>query len=479
MQQPAQRLPTRGAERAIAETLAAFAAELRFEAIPAAVRERAKHLVLDAVGIALASSRHEFARCALAGLQALDDPGPVPVIGLGARLTARDAASLNGILVHGLDFDDTHLAGIVHATASAFPAALSAAVASGADGRELLTAYVLGVEVAARLGAVAKAGFHQVGFHPTSVCGVFSSALLAGRLMELSRSQLAMAQGIALSMASGSFEFLEDGAWTKRLHPGWAAASGITAAALAKGGFVGATAAYEGRFGLYRSYLGPLEERCDYSLATAGLGEVFEVMNVALKPYPACHFTHGCLDAAIALAREHRLEPGAITRAVAHVPEGVVKTVCEPLEGKRRPQNAYDAQFSIPYQVAAALLRGRFTLEELEPEAVGDPKIRALAARVDYAIDPDTTFPKHYSGEVVLELQGGRQLRRREPINRGAPDRPLGNHEIAEKFMANATTAVARERAEQIRSLVLGLDELAAAGELAEALGKARADRTP
>jgi 2-methylcitrate dehydratase PrpD len=472
MQQHAEPVSEPDAQGTIADRLAAFAADLRFEEIPREVRERAKHLILDALGIALASTRRDFARRALAGLEALGDRGEVPAIGFGTRLTARDAAILNGILCHGLDFDDTHLAGIVHATASAFPAALSASVTAGASGRDMLAAYVLGVEAAARLGAVAKGGFHQVGFHPTSVCGVFGSALLAGRLMGLGPDRLAMAQGIALSMAAGSFEFLEDGAWTKRLHPGWAAASGIAAAALAKGGFIGATAAYEGRFGLYRSYLGPLETRCDYGLATARLGEVWEVMNVALKPYPACHFTHGCLDAAIALASEQGFDPVAIRRITALVPEGVVKTVCEPLASKRRPQNAYDAQFSIPYQVAAALLRGRFTLEELEPETLEAPEILGLAARVEYALDPESTFPQHYSGELVIETLDGRTVRRREPINRGAPDRPLANEEIALKFMTNATTAVPDARARALRELVLRLDEVSEARHLAEKLGE-------
>ena len=456
----------------IAATLAGFAARLTYDAIPEPVRERAKHLILDATGIALASSRHEFARRALAGMQALRDQGEVPVIGCDERLTARDAATLNGILCHGLDYDDTHLAGIVHATASAWPAALSASILAGAGGRELLTAYVVGVETAARLGAVAKGGFHQVGFHPTGLCGAFGCALLAGKLMGLSAAELHHGQGIVLSMAAGSFEFLEDGAWTKRLHPGWAATCGITAAALAKGGFVGATSAYEGRFGLYKSHLGPLETRCDYGLATAGLGEVWEVMNVAIKPYPACHFTHGCLDAAAVLAREDAFDQNEIESVTALVPEGVISTVCEPLASKRRPQNAYDAQFSIPYQIATVLRRGRFTLAELEPGALTDPETLALAleARVGYAIDPETTFPEHYSGEVRIRLKDGRELGRREPINRGAPDRPLSDAEIVDKFTSNASTAVPADRAQQIRDVILNLDASPAARALADVL---------
>ena len=465
----AQPRPDPATHGPIAEQLAAFAADLRFEQVPEAVRARAKHLILDASGIALASTRHEFAQRALAGLLELGDRGEVPGLGFDATLTPRDAATLNGILCHGLDFDDTHLAGIVHATASAWPAALSSAMMTGASGRDLLTAYILGVEVAARLGAVAKGAFHQVGFHPTALCGTFGAALLAGRLMGLTAGQLAMAQGIALSMAAGSFQFLEDGAWTKRLHPGWAAACGITAAGLARAGFVGASAPYEGRFGLYKSYLGPLEAGCDQRLATAGLGTVWEAMNVAVKPYPACHFTHGCLDAAIALAGEAPIDPDRVARIRTLLPAGVVSTVCEPLDAKRRPQNAYDAQFSIPYQVATALLRGRFTLAELEPDALVDPGILGLAAKVDYAVDPDTTFPKHYSGEVVVEMTDGATLRRRVPINRGAPDRPLANAEVVEKYLANATTAVSKAKAAAVQDQILGLDALPDARDLRDA----------
>lgn len=448
----------------IAARLAAFAHDLRFDDIPAAVRERAKHHILDALGIALASTRFDFAHRTLSALQGLSGPGAVALFGLPARLPPRDAALMNGTLCHGLDFDDTHLGGVIHPTASAFPAALSAAVqagdAAGRDGRDLLTAYVIGVETAARLGAVAKGGFHQVGFHPTGLIGTFSSALVAGRLLGLTPQALHMAQGIALSQASGSLEFLEDGAWTKRLHPGLAASNGLTAAALAAQGFVGAADPYGGRFGLYRAYLGPSAAACDLGLATAGLGETWELCNTAIKPYPACHFTHGCIDAALALVSEHEIRPEDIAEIRAFVPAEVVKTVCEPVENKMRPANSYDAQFSIPWLVAAAIRSGRMSLAEVAPEALNDPATLALARKVRYEIDPDSGFPQHYSGEVAIVTRDGREWRHREAINRGAAERPLSNGEIVAKFFANATTAVARQRAEALAETVLALDRL-------------------
>src|SRR5689334_14345093 len=271
----------------------------------------------------------------------------------------------------------------------------------GASGADLLTAYVAGIESAIRLASVGSGPFHQLGFHPTGLIGIFGCTLAAGTLMGLSPQALVMGQGIALSMAAGSMEFLEDGAWTKRMHPGWAAQSGITAAALARQGFVGPSRAYEGRFGLFNAYIQAGIEPERWGRATAGLGEIWETMAVAIKPLPACHFTHACSDAALALAKQHKFAMGDIERVKALVPAEVVKTVCEPEANKRRPANAYDAQFSIPFVVAASLLRGRFTLAELEPETLSDPAVLALADKVEYEVDAGSNFPRSYAGELV------------------------------------------------------------------------------
>jgi 2-methylcitrate dehydratase PrpD len=195
-------------------------------------------------------------------------------------------------------------------------------------------------------------------------------------------------------------------------------------------------------------------------------------MEVAVKPFPACHFTHGCADAAIALRRDHQLDPRAIEHVEALVPAEVVKTVCEPVVNKRRPANSYDAQFSIPFIVAAALMRGRFTLAELTPQAISDPDILALAGRVDYRVDPASGFPKYYSGELIVTTTDGRSRRHREHMNRGCGDRPLSAAEILAKFHDNAARAVARERAREIADVILGLD---AAGDVREIANRLRA----
>jgi 2-methylcitrate dehydratase PrpD len=341
----------------------------------------------------------------------------------------------------------------------------------GLSGRAVLTAYVAGIETGARLGAVAKGAFHQIGFHPTGLIGAYACALLAGRLLGATPAQLHMAQGITLSTGAGSLEFLEDGSWSKRLHPGWAGVAGITGAALARQGFVGPQRPYEGRFGLFPSHLGPLAEGCDYALATAGLGETWELEQVAVKPFPICHFAHGCADAALALRREHGLRPEDIAEVRALVPREVIKTICEPAANKLRPVSDYDAKFSLPFIVAACLVRGRFGLAELEADALHDETILALAAKVRYEADPASPFPRAYSGELVLTTRDGRELRQREHINRGAAERPLGNAEIEAKFLDNAQRAVSRERAERIRDALLGLPDVADVREMAAVLG--------
>jgi len=445
----------------ISRTLAQFAHDLSFDAIPQEVRERAKHLMLDATGIAYASGSYDFAHKTLTAIAGLGGDGRVPVIGLPQRLSPRDAALVNGVLAHGLDFDDTHTGGIIHSTASVWPTVMSTAFMRGTSGADLLVAYIAGVEAATRLGAVGSGHFHQVGFHPTGMIGVFGCTLAAGTLMGLSPQALTMAQGIALSMAAGSLEFLEDGAWTKRMHPGWAAQSGITAAALGREGFVGPTRAYEGRFGVFNSYLqGGLEDE-RWGRATAGLGSIWETMAIAVKPLPACHFTHACADAAMILARQHQFKIDDIVRIKALVPGEVVKTVCEPVANKRRPANAYDAQFSIPYLVAASLIRGRFTLAELEPEALNDEAILRVCDLVDYEVDPRSTFPRHYTGDVQISLRDGRVLMHREAMNRGCADRPLSNGEIVEKFTGNARMRLSVRQASEVQEAVLGLDRAA------------------
>ena len=348
---------------------------------------------------------------------------------MAKRLAQRDAALLNGVLCHGLDYDDTHMTGIIHLTVSVLPTVLSLAGQRGASGADMLAAYIAGVETGARIASATRGGLHAHGFHPTAVVGAFASTLAAGRLLGLDAAQLVHAQGVALSMASGSLQFIEDGAWTKRMHPGWAAQAAITAATFAANGIQAPQAPYEGRYGFYRCYLGEAEHaRIDLSLATAGLkadgsATQWEVENVAIKPFPMCHFVHASADAAIALHRQG-IDPSRIRAVEVHVPAGVVQSVCEPVANKRRPTSDYDAKFSLVYAVASGLLRGRLGLKELTPEAFWRPRSAEPdgSHRIRRGCQDHIPASLHRRGpRHARRRRDGAASRAREPRSRRAP----------------------------------------------------------
>lgn len=446
----------------IAETLAQFVYALRHDDIPAPVRERAKDLMLDAIGIAFASTKFEFAGKARDGLTFFGG-GPRAVIGMKTRLALRDAVVMNGVLIHGLDYDDTHLEGVVHASASCFPCALGTAAEMDASGRDLITAYIAGLEAIARLGMVAKGGLHLNGLHPTGTVAAFACSLIAGKLMGLDAEQLVMAQGNALSTAGvSSRQYGLEGAWTKRLHPGWGAQAGITAAALARGGTIGPRQVYEGDYSLYRTLTAQRFGECDLLLATKNLGDVWETARVAVKPIPACHLVHACSDAAVALAGTHRIDPLQIRSIRARVPAQAFPIVCEPAAKRRRPVSSYAAQFSLYHAVAASLLRKKFGLAEMEPGVYNDPAVLALSDKVSYEADPASEYPKYFSGELVITMNDGRELRHREHINRGAAERPIVRADIEKKFFDNTGMALTPARARRVHEAVFGADRACA-----------------
>ncbi|MDZ4801880.1 MAG: MmgE/PrpD family protein [Bryobacteraceae bacterium] len=439
----------------VAERLADFAHRLKYRDIPASVVDRAKLHMLDAIGTALVATRYDFARDIHAGLKSMDETGNHTVLGMDSRLPLRDAVLMNAALAHGLDYDDTHMAGIIHPSASALPCALGVAEHIDASGQELLAAYVLGVESAIRVGKAAKGGFHHIGFHPTGLCAHFSCALLAGRLLGLAPGQLVMAQGIVGSTAAASHEFRATGAWNKRLHPGWAGVAGITAAKLAKHGFIAPSTVYEGKFGLYRSHLGALANDIDFDTISDGLGEHWEMPLTAIKPFPVCHFIHASADAALTLRARHNLTPAQIARIRILLPQPTMHIVADPPITKRHPTTDYQAKFSAQFSIAACLVRGRLTLAELEPEVLNDKTIAELADRTDCEADPTSGYPRYFSGGVVITTEDGRELRHMEPVNRGAEDRALTSDEITAKFMDNACMVVSKQRATDIRTAVL------------------------
>src|SRR6195952_3720662 len=432
-----------------ARTLAEFAAGLKFQDIPAPVLHRAKLLILDALGCGLASNAYDFAAVAVAGATALGGEGNCSVIGRDVRLPVRDAALANGMLIHGLDFDDTHLNSIIHATAACLPCALSFGESRGIDGKTFLIAYAAGMETAIRVGAAVKGGFHHAGFHATGLVAHFSSAVVAARILGLPTEGIVAAQGIAASTASGVQVFLEEGAWTKRMHPGWAAVAGITAGVLAEKGFKAPTRPYEGRFGFFDTHIQLPAAPIDLSAELNSLGEVWELAVTAIKPYPVCHFSHGCADAAIELHAE--VNHADIASVEAFLPRDTMPIVAEPAAAKTNPTNEYEAKFTAQFVIATCLIKGAFGLADLLPAALKDPVVLDLTRRVTCAIDPDTAFPAFFSGGVRVTLKDGRSRFKHIRINSGAGERALDEAAVSKKFLASAALSIPLGPAQRIR----------------------------
>lgn len=440
----------------LAARLANFAAGLRYDDLPPAVVTSVRLRVLDILGIALAASTHDFAPAVLQPLEAWGARGDCTVVGAKGTAPPPLAALTNGTLAHGLDFDDTHAASITHASAVVLPAALAVGEAEGADGRAVVTAAVAGYEAITRLGMAAAGAFHARGWHATSVCGPFAAALAAGRLTGLDAGRLTAALGLAGSVASGVQEFLADGSWSKRLHAGWAAHGGVVAAALARGGFTGPATILEGRFGLYRTFLGAEPDPRPFDT----LGREWETLRVGFKPYPCCHYLHAYLDCALALRREHGIGVDEIEAVECLVPAGEVPIICEPRAAKLRPRTTYDAQFSLPFTLAAALSDDRVGLDTFAPERLADERLLALASRVGHAVDPASRFPDGFPGWVRLRLRDGRVMEAREPDGRGGPARPLPPEAIVAKFRDNAARALPTGRVAALERAALGVDAL-------------------
>src|SRR4051812_1331578 len=452
------------AEQPLSRTIAEFVQNVDYRALPQRLRDFARYHILDTVGTALAATKFEFAQRALSGLAAMADGGSATVLGMGATLPLKDAVIMNGILAHGLDYDDTHPGGPVHPSSSAFPCALGLAEFLDRSGKDLLTAYLVAVEISTRVGMATNGALLKSGYHTTGVAGHMGCALGAGHLMRLNAEQLVFAQGLAGSTASALAEHRADGAWNKRFHPGWAGAGAITAASLARSGFIGTRKIYEGQDGLFRSHAGTHLALVVPQALVDGLGSIWRAEEVAIKPYPVCHMLHACIDSVLALKQQHEIKPDDIAEVCALLHPAVFHSVCENPELRRKPASDYIAKFSVYYTLAAALVRGRCGLAELEDEALNDPAILALAARVTYDVDPDSAFPEYFSGGAMITLKNGKTFRHVDKINRGAGDRALTGAEISEKFLENAELVTTSARARELRDFVLDIEQHSARG---------------
>jgi 2-methylcitrate dehydratase PrpD len=415
----------------VAEALADKIVALKPESLPAATTRKCEDLLIDVVGLCVTARNEDYIASALAGW---DDAGPCTAIGHKRTLNAAGAAFVNGTAAHGEDFDDTFEGGPVHAGAVIVPAVLAACERYNADGRMALIGIATGAEVLCRLSLVAPKAVHKAGFHPTAVFGAMGAAAGVGAALGLNTRQIVDALGIAGSMAGGIIEYLAEGAWTKRLHAGWAAQSGIRAALLARAGFVGPRTVLEGAHGLFHGFAHTTKG--DYDALTADFGTRWVTDTLAFKPYPCGTMAQPYIDCARRLAARG-IRPEDIREIVCEVAEGTVHRLWEPLADKQRPRNGYAAKFATPYLLATGFFRGGVGLGAFTEAAIRDSQVLALAAKVRFVIDPQNPYPNNYTGHIRATLKDGGVIEERQPYLRGGAQEPLTRQDVSDKFALN------------------------------------------
>ena len=415
----------------VSRTVAERYAALRADDLPALARERAADMLLDVAGLCIAARHADYVQALVASW---DEPGRCTALGHAGSRGAAAAAMINGTAAHGEDFDDTFEGGPVHAGVVIVPAVLAACERDGRGGRSALLGIATGAETMCRLSLVAPQAVHRAGFHPTCVFGAIGSAVAVGTALGLDAGRLAHAIGIAGSMASGIIEYLADGAWTKRMHAGWAAQAGIRAASMAAHGFVGPDRVLEGTHGLFHGFARTTAG--DYDALTRELGTRWIMQDIAFKPYACGTMIHPYIDCARALASQG-VRDDDIVEIVCETAEGIVHRLWEPLADKRRPPNAYAAKFSVPIGIASAFDTGGAGLEAYGEQQVRDPRVLALASKVSYVVDPANPYPNGYTGHLRATLRDGRRVEAHQPHLRGGMHERLGPGELEAKFASN------------------------------------------
>src|SRR5437764_462102 len=415
----------------VAETLAAKIVALQPGALPAVTARKCEDLLIDVVGLCVTARNEDYVASALAGW---DDDGVCMVIGHKRTLTAAGAAFVNGTAAHGEDFDDTFEGGPVHAGAVIVPAVLAACERHNGNGRMALIGIAAGAEVLCRLSLVVPKAVHKAGFHPTAIFGAMGAAAGVSAALGLNAKQIVDALGIAGSMAGGIIEYLAEGAWTKRLHAGWAAQSGIRAALLARGGFVGPRTVLEGVHGLFHGFA--RTTKGDYDALVGDFGTRWVTDTLAFKPYPCGTMAQPYIDCARRLAARG-FRPEDISEIVCEVAEATVHRLWEPLRDKQRPRNGCAAKCAVLYVLAAGFAHGGVGLGAFTEAAIRDPKLLTLAAKVKYVIDPQNPYPDNYTGHIRAIMKDGSVIEERQPHLRGGAQEPLTRQDVVDKFALN------------------------------------------
>lgn len=425
--------------------------------IPNDVKQRAKELMLDSIGTALAASKQKSVLRAFDAFKDMscDSSKKEKLWIKDEELESSMAAMLNAFASHALDYDDTHTEAILHASAILTPLCLTWGFSVCNDGNKILKAFILGWEVGAKIGIASKGTFHKRGFHTTSLCGTYAATVASAILLDLNKEELINALGIAASFACGINEFLSNGSNSKLLHIANALRNGIFIAKLAKAKLSGPLTVFEGRDNFFRVF--GIEEDCDKESLVKDLCKDYAVMQVSIKPYPCCHFAHGLIDCALEL-RNEGFKDEDIKSIKCFVDEVPISFICDPLDKKYNPNTAYEAKFSMPFLFALAFKDGFISLQSLENLDRKD--IKEFAKKISYEKRKSSGFPKYFPGHLEAILKDGKIIKKDVFINKGNFDNPLSFEELKEKFLSNAKISISEAKALELIKQIENLENL-------------------
>ncbi len=446
--------------------------DLQYKALPDEVVDRVKYLLLDFIGVAARGTLSDSSGPVHRFILSLDNAqdGAV-VIGTDIKASPAYAALANGTAAHSLELDDVVNEASLHPAVAIMPAALAAAHIGGCSGKELIAAVAAGYEVTVKLGIALDPAVHYArGFHPTGTCGTLGAAITVAKLLKLNQKAMAHALGIAGSQAAGSMEFLSDGAFTKRLHPGWAAHCGMIAALLARENFTGPATIIEGRFGFLHAYSSGAKP----ARVLQGWGDPYEVMKTSIKPHACCRYKQGPIDGILKIMRENNIDASAIDIVRLGILKAGFALVAEPAEQKCNPKSVVDAQFSMPFGAAVAMLYGKATLDEYTPENLRSAQIKAVMDKIICVTDPELEkeFPQKWPAIVTILTKNGQAYATRVDYPKGDPENPLTWDELIDKFRNLITPVFSEARQNRLIDSVRSIELLADINELSLLLAK-------
>jgi len=447
-------------------TLAGNIIDTNYENLPAEVVKATKRLFMDGLGVGLAGSAEAGVSELIDIVRDWDGKKESTVWVYGDRLPCVSAAQANATMVHALDYDDTHDVAILHASSVAVPTALAIAEKlGGVDGKRLITAVALAVDLAARLCLANKVSVFDRGWHYTVLHGNFSAAAIAGKLLGLDEETLVSAFGLAYHQAGGNLQCLHDGTLAKRAGPGFAARNGIMAVLMAQKGITGAKNVLQGRDGLFNVY-----HRGDYNpeVLTANLGEKFEVVNLSFKPYPCCRNTNPPIDATLAMVGEYNIKAEDVDSVTVYVGKGAMGLVCEPLNTKQNPSTTVDAQFSIPWTVASAIVQGKVGIAEFTPQAIKDKAVLTLSNKVTPKLDESLNRMGVSPAIVEIKTKDGKVYSKRVDTPYGSPENPMSMDAIAAKLRDCASYAAKPLSQKNVEKLIQLVSQLEAVSDVEE-----------